>query len=228
MGEPARKSSNSRFAPRWRRLPEERPGQIIEAAFRVFGEQGLQRARLEDVAHEAGVSKGTIYLYFDSKEALFREVVRSKIVSAIEQGEREFGGEGAGPGRGELRAFARFHWEYVTSPVFQTMYRLVNSDLVHFPDLAAFYGREVIDRSMRLLAGVLSRAMTRGELRPVDPQFAARVFASMFITHGVWYTRRAQFGTFVSESAEALRDSLFDFFMQAVAAAPAPTDRSTP
>ena len=62
--------------PRWRRLPEERPRQILTAALEVFGEHGLAAARLEDIAKRAGLSKGTIYLYFPNKEELFREMVR--------------------------------------------------------------------------------------------------------------------------------------------------------
>src|SRR3954470_5924639 len=73
--------------PRWRRLPEERPKQIIDSALIVFGERGLSNARLEDIAKRAGVSKGTIYLYFPNKEELFREVIRSTVVAQIEQAE---------------------------------------------------------------------------------------------------------------------------------------------
>src|SRR3954468_9438563 len=76
--------------PRWRRLPEERPRQILAAALEVFGEHGLATARLDDIAKRAGLSKGTIYLYFSNKEELFREMVRQLIVTQIEEGEREF------------------------------------------------------------------------------------------------------------------------------------------
>ena len=69
--------------PKWRRLPEERPRQIIEAALEVFSEHGLAAARLEDIAKLAGVSKGTIYLYFPNKEALFSEMVREMVGESI-------------------------------------------------------------------------------------------------------------------------------------------------
>src|SRR5829696_1870388 len=82
-------------APR-RRLPEERPRQIVEAALQVFGERGLANARLEDIAKRAGLSKGTIYLYFQSKEELFREAVRQTFIATIERGERETGSGTAG------------------------------------------------------------------------------------------------------------------------------------
>src|SRR6185312_13810529 len=80
--------SETSTEPRWRRLPEERPRQILAAALEVFGEHGLAAARLDDIAKRAGVSKGTIYLYFPNKEELFREMVRDIVVGQLEQAER--------------------------------------------------------------------------------------------------------------------------------------------
>ena len=74
--------------PKWRRRPEHRPQQIIEAALEVFGECGLAKSRLQDIADRAGVSKGTIYLYFPNKEELFREMVRQTAIAAIENAEK--------------------------------------------------------------------------------------------------------------------------------------------
>src|SRR5437868_12611503 len=101
--------------PRWRRLPEERPRQILSAALEVFGEHGLATARLEDIAKRAGLSKGTIYLYFPNKEELFREVVRQTIVAQIEEGERHFDASTANA-TNTLREFMRRYWAYVRSP----------------------------------------------------------------------------------------------------------------
>ena len=72
-----------RSSPRWQRRPEARPDEILDAAFAVFGETGFARAKIDDVARLAGVSKGTVYLYFDSKESLFREMVRAKVVAPL-------------------------------------------------------------------------------------------------------------------------------------------------
>lgn len=201
--------------PRWRRRPADRPSEIIDAGFRAFGENGLERTRLEDVARHAGVSKGTIYLYFDSKESLFREVVRAKIISVIESAERAT--EASRDEPGALRRFAVRHWEFVTSPEFQTMYRLVNGELARFPDLARFYGDEVIQRSLRLLTTLIQRGIERGELRQMDPVMAARVFGAMFSTHAVWFERREAFGTFPNETSESVRDALIDFYLMALA-----------
>src|ERR1044072_2397431 len=73
--------------PRWQRRPEARPEEILDAAQQVFGESGFARAKLDDIARLAGVSKGTLYLYFDSKETLFREMVRAKAVATLREGE---------------------------------------------------------------------------------------------------------------------------------------------
>lgn len=207
-------SGNDSHQPRWRRRPDARPHEILDAAFQVFGDHGLAATRLEDVARRAGVSKGTIYLYFDSKEALFREVVRVKIISVIEEAERI-----VDPGQDPLdalRSFAHSHWAFVTGQDFQTIYRLVNSELARFPDLARFYGQEVIQRSVNLLSAILSRGMERGVLRCTDPVAAARIFGSMFTTHAVWFVRREHFGTFANESSESVRDGLVDFYLQAL------------
>lgn len=219
---PAKPTPHTELAPspRWRRRPVDRPIEIIEAAFRVFGDHGLAAARLEDVAREAGVSKGTIYLYFDSKESLFREVVRAKIIRAIEDAERATNESIDDPNA--IRDFAKRHWIFVTSPAFQTMHRLVNSELTRFPDLALFYGTEVIDRGLRLIAALLERGMDRGELRRMDPVAVGRIFTSMFVTNAVWFARRDFFGTFPMESPESVRDGLIDFFLQAIAV-PHPT-----
>ncbi|HEY0351636.1 MAG TPA: helix-turn-helix domain-containing protein, partial [Gemmatimonadales bacterium] len=80
-------STDSTTQPRWQRRPEARAEEILDAAQQVFGESGFARAKLDDVARLAGVSKGTLYLYFDSKETLFREMVRAKIVALLAESE---------------------------------------------------------------------------------------------------------------------------------------------
>src|ERR1043165_915670 len=75
---------NSRSQPRWQRRSEDRPREICEAALEVFAEKGFAAARLDEIASRAGVSKGTLYLYFKDKQELFRAVVRSAIAPNIE------------------------------------------------------------------------------------------------------------------------------------------------
>src|SRR3954464_3978944 len=103
--------SPSSQEPRWRRLPEERPQQIIEAALTIFGERGLAASRLEDIAKLAGLSKGTIYLYFPNKEELFREVVRSTVVPKLEEREQAYLGA-VDAATDVLENFMRTYWKF--------------------------------------------------------------------------------------------------------------------
>src|SRR4029453_15963800 len=129
----SRRAPAHQSSPRWRRLPEERPRQILDAALEVFGERGLAGARLDDIARRAGVSKGTIYLYFPNKEELFREVVRAIVIDRLRQAAAE---AGEGDPVDELKRYLRAHWNFVRTAEFQTIFKLVTSELHNFPDLA--------------------------------------------------------------------------------------------
>jgi len=210
--------------PRWRRLPEERPRQIIEAALEVFGERGLGQARLEDIAKRAGLSKGTIYLYFPNKEELFREVVRSVMVSRLEEAEQEVGGD-ARTAAEQLTAYMLKWWSFLRSPTYATLYRLIVGELHRFPDLAEFYAREVVLRSQALLAGIVARGIERGEFRPVDPYVASRIMSSMFIAHALWCSKRELFKLVTRCTEEEILAEMQDFVLHALRPLPegAPT-----
>src|SRR2546425_1622273 len=77
--------SKRRAKPRWQRRKQARPGEIVAAALELFAERGFAATKLADVARRAGVTKGTLYLYFDSKEALFKAMVRETIVPVIDR-----------------------------------------------------------------------------------------------------------------------------------------------
>ncbi len=205
-------------SPRWRRLPEERPRQIIDAAFAEFGEHGLEGARLDEIARRAGVSKGTIYLYFASKDDLFRAVVRDKVVTVIEEAEANLQRAATEdtPSEAELRNYLNSHWDYVRSPTYQTMYRLTHTELQHFPDLARFYGAEVVMRSLRVTESIVSRGIARGEFRSIDPKRTARTISAICITHGVWFERRKLFQLDNSDTSEEVRDFLIEFVLHSI------------
>jgi len=201
--------------PRWRRLPEERPQQILRAALEVFGEHGLAGARLEDIARRAGVSKGTIYLYFPNKEALFREMIRSTIVEAIVAGE---GIPRLSSAREQLLTFMQSYWNFVRTPSFFVIYRVVVSELHHFPDLVEFYSAEVILRGQKLIAGIISRGIETGEFRSIDPVVAGRMLISLFTTSAMWCCKRKFFPSLQARSDEQVYDELVDFYLSALRA----------
>ena len=200
--------------PRWRRLPEERPKQILDAAFAVFAERGLAAARLEDIANRAGLSKGTIYIYFANKEELFREVVRSTVIAFIERGEAFF--ELERDPRQALLAWMDAYWAWIRSPVFPAMHRMVIAELRSFPDLAAFYAKEVVERAQRLVCEMLERGMDTGVFRRMDPLVAARMLSAVFISHGNWYHQRISFKSIADIPDEQLFSQIRDFFFHAM------------
>lgn len=210
--------------PRWRRLPEERPKQILDAALAVFAERGLAAARLDDIAKLAGLSKGTIYLYFPNKEELFREVVRTSVVAYIARAEAVFEAE-----RDPMQALVAWmdgYWSWLRSPVFPAMHRLVSSELTNFPDLASFYATEVIERAQRLMRGMLERGMDAGVYRRMDPLVAARMLSALFVTHGLWYHQRQCFKSIENVPGDVMLAQIRDFFLDAMR--PDLTDASSP
>lgn len=200
--------------PRWRRLPEERPKQILDAALAVFAERGLAAARLEDIAKRAGVSKGTIYLYFANKEELFRGVVRETVISFIERGEAHFAVE-----RDPILALDTWmegHWRWIRSDVFPAIHRLVNSELRDFPDLHEFYAVEVVGRAQRLVCEILERGMEIGVFRRTDALVAARMLSALLVTHGTWYHQKNSFKSIADIPDAVLVGQVRDFFLHAM------------
>jgi AcrR family transcriptional regulator len=206
--------SDTATEPRWRRLPEERPKQILDAALTVFAERGLAAARLEDIAKEAGLSKGTIYLYFPNKEELFREVIRNSVIAFIERGEERL--QTLGDPLQALLAWMEGYWAWLRSPVFPAMHRLVNSEFHSFPDVAAFYAKEVIERAHRLVCDMLKAAMDQGQLRTMDPLVGARMLSALFVTHALWYHQRTSLKSIAHIPSDVIFGQLRDFFLHAM------------
>src|SRR5439155_7362227 len=128
--------------PRWHRRKSARPEEILTAALEVFADRGFAATKLEDVARRAGVTKGTIYLYFDSKEALFKALIRETIVPVIAQGEalaRTF----VGSARDLFERLVREYWRLVGETSLVNIPKLMMAEARNFPELARFYYEEV-------------------------------------------------------------------------------------
>ncbi|MGE5144422.1 MAG: TetR/AcrR family transcriptional regulator [Acidobacteriota bacterium] len=173
-----RSSRASRPAkPRWQRRKDARPEEIVNAALEEFVERGFAATRLEDVARRAGVTKGTLYLYFKNKEALFKAVIRQTIVPIIAQGEltaRSF----TGSARELLEQLVREYWRLVFETSLAGLPKLMMAEAANFPQLARFYYDEVVTRGHKLLGGVIERGMKNGEFRRVDIPSATKLALS--------------------------------------------------
>jgi AcrR family transcriptional regulator len=151
---------------RWRRRKQARPGEILGAALACFAERGFAATRLDDVARRAGITKGTLYLYFTNKDELFQAVVRQALVPNIERGEALLEGADA-PAATLLERLLRGWAELARSPA-GALPKIVIAESGNFPDLARFYRKEVVDRGVALLQGVLRLGIARGEFCDVD------------------------------------------------------------
>ena len=170
--------------PRWKRRKDARPEEIVNAALEEFVERGFAATRLEDVARRAGVTKGTLYLYFKNKEALFKAVVRQTIVPVIAQGEsiaRAF----TGSARELLEQLVREYWRLVFETSLAGIPKLMIAEAANFPQLARFYYEEVVTRGHRLLGGVIERGIQSGEFRSVDVPSATKLALSPLMNAAV-------------------------------------------
>lgn len=201
---------------RRRRDPEARPQQILEAAFVEFGQSGLAGARLDDIARRAGVAKGTIYLYFPNKEALFREMVQAATIAALEAAEERLAASERETATAQLRFVAAGWWSFLRTERFQVVQRLVMAELPQFPDLMRFYADEVVARGRRLVATIISRGVELGEFRAIDPEVGARMLSALAMTHSLWCGRRQFFPALLRRTDDQVLDELIDFFLHAL------------
>jgi AcrR family transcriptional regulator len=153
------------------RRKEARPGELLDAALDLFVEKGFAATRAEEVAARAGVSKGTLFLYFPSKEELFKAVVQETISGRFKEWNAEFETfEGSTPDM--LRYCMKVWWDRVGSTKASGITKLMMSEARNFPDIAVFYQHEVIKPAQTLIRRILQRGMDRGEFRVLDLDYA--------------------------------------------------------
>ncbi len=178
-----------------RRRKEARPGELLEAALEVFTEHGFAAARLDEIAHRAGASKGTIYLYFESKEALFKAAVEAAITPALEAAEA-VAADGTVSAAESLRRFVRRWWQATGETALAGLPKLLVAESGNFPELARWFHDNVVLRAQRALAAIIARGVEGGEFRSVEPMVAARVVFAPIFAYLLW--RRA-FGACVRD-----------------------------
>ena len=175
----------SQLQPRWLRRKEARPSELLHAALSLFIERGFSATRLEDVASRAGVSKGTLYLYFVNKEELFKAVIRQGMVPFLQRAEHLIDNY-RGSSRDLLKDITRGWWEAIGATPLGGIPKLVVSEAGNFPELARFYLKEVIHRGQRICARALQRGMDRGEFRKMNVNYALRITIAPIVLLLIW------------------------------------------
>jgi AcrR family transcriptional regulator len=214
----SRRARSASRRPRWHRRPDARPEEILCAALEVFSQRGFARTRLEEVARRAGVSKGTLYLYFDSKEALFRAMVRAKVesvLSSAEESVRTWEGDSVEL----LRNFIVQYWAVANEPAKLRLARLVLSELGNFPEMARWYYTEVILRLRRVIEAILARGEERKEFRALNRPIVARAL-QVLVVNLAQFRHCFQSYDPAPPSAEQLLEGIIDLYLHGVLPAP--------
>lgn len=171
-----------------RRRPDARPDEILDAALNVFTEKGFSAARVEDVAAAAKLSKGAVYLYFDSKEALFEALVRRFAEQVVAVGAARFPAMAQEDPEAALRSAIRFLVGVLSDPIASAPPRLVLAEAQRFPAMAALYRREVLAIGHSIIGALIAAGVSRGQFRDVPREIALKstmgpILAHMIITH---------------------------------------------
>lgn len=153
--------------PRWERRKESRPAELLAAALDVFVERGFAATRLDDVALRAGVSKGTLYLYYENKAELFKAAVRENIVSLIEEA-RDVIERSDEPSSALLAQFFSDWWQRFGGTKLSGILKLIIAESGNFPDVAQFFAQEVAIPDRVLLKTIVLRGIRQGEFECDD------------------------------------------------------------
>ena len=171
--------------PRWERRKDARPQELLAAALNLFVERGYAATRLDDVAQQAGVSKGTLYLYFENKEELFKAVVREHLVPALEAAE-DFIEQFDGPSGELLKLSILNWWKRIGETKVSGISKLMMAESGNFPEVARFYHEEVVSRGEALIVRILQRGMASGEFRTLDVEHAKLVIVAPVLMLMLW------------------------------------------
>jgi AcrR family transcriptional regulator len=220
-----------RSSVRWRRRKDARPAEILAAALDCFAGRGFAATRLEDIAARAGVTKGTLYLYFPNKEELFKALVRQQLLPNIERLEAVAAGA-PGPASELLGHLAAVFATHVVPSRAAVIPKLIIAEAGNFPELAKFYLHEVIERAFRVLRSILRRGVESGEFRDIDVEHTAFCVVGPLLLSALWkhsFEPHADHPLDVEALCRAHLDALLNGIRRpAAAAGPEPASASRP
>ncbi len=200
--------------PKWRRRKDARPEELVAAALELFVEQGFAGTRLRDVARRAGVSKGTVYLYFKSKEELLRAAVRDSVVPIVDEGD-DIEVEADCTSAELLRQLLERWLKEFEDRGLEGVPKLVMSEAGNFPELAQDYMTHVVLRSRRLFARVIKRGIREGEFRDLDVRDAVHVLLTPVLYAQIHAASLGPYDPGLKDKQHFL-DAHLDFFLRAV------------
>lgn len=169
----------------WQRRKESRPNEIIEAAFELFAEKGFSATRMDEIARKAGISKGSLYNYFKSKEAIFEAIVTEDIIPIIDQIEEAIVTKEEDPEE-TIRCLINGMIAHNKGTRLEIIPKLIVSESGNFPDLTSFFVNQVIKRTRNIIKRVIQNGIDQGSFIDCDPEIAARLLLAPVIQDQIW------------------------------------------
>lgn len=164
---------------------EKRREELIDAALRVFSRVGFASAKIDDVAVEAGTSKGTVYLYFDSKEHLFEEMVKAKMLPIFAEAAAELAVD-QGSAEDRLRWQVKFFYKKIINSDRRQIMRLIMAEGPNFPHLAEFYHTNILSRGQGMMQAIIDDGIKNGEFRQFSGHGLAQNVVAGALVAGIW------------------------------------------
>ncbi len=177
--------TTAKTKPTWRRRADARPDEILSAALDEFIAKGFDLARIEDIAAKAGLSKGAVYLYFDSKEALLHALVERELAPLIARITALAGAEAADPKTALAIALERVVTVLANPRIFAVP-RLVISIAARFPEIRDHYRHAIVEPARRTVERLIERGIQAGQFRAVDPSAATRAIIGPLLFEALW------------------------------------------
>lgn len=201
-------------APKFRRRSDARPDEILDAALAVFGEKGFDPARMEDIALAAGVSKGAVYLYFESKEAVLKGLIEREVAPVAAQLGALAAAGGADPAA-TLPLIVKTAVNLTQTPAFAATPRVVLSVAARFPEIGQYYREHVVDIGLGAIEALIRKGAAKGVFRAVDAAAAARVVMGPVLLKALHVHI---LGGAPDKNAEARAEALVDILFRGIAA----------
>lgn len=171
----------------WTRRKRARPGEILEAALSIFAEKGFAATRMEDIALRAGVTKGTIYLYFPGKDELFKSLARETVGRTLTDVAKMLAGYNATPRQKLTRVLETIN-NFLHNNERAALPKIIIAESGNFPELAAFWRQEVIGKAMGILQHVYDEGVAAGEFRPLPSPQVLHLLVAPLILDVIWRT----------------------------------------
>lgn len=200
--------------PRWRRRKEARPAELIAAATDIFIERGFAATKLDDIAKQAGVTKGTLYLYFENKEALFHEVVRQGVVDPLVAAQELVDAE-TGTATQALANLMRNYVRLLTESKANGIIKLAMAEANNFPDVAKYYLENAVYRARRIFKRVLEAGIESGEFKPINLRYATQLALAPMVYGFMWQHSLLKYEEY-NQDPHAYLDSHIEIFLRGI------------